>query len=321
MIISKELCQYEVTSKMYVFQQYLLQVHNKLPLINRAHLFHRDYGVKPADLHQFYLIQQAVASAVIDGIKAPWAAQHKQSMMSRVAVAPTSLPSSFLTFDTLLYFANVYVGPSSVLKSGINRLNDILRECLTVQQWPEDSFVAMLDPIKKCHMLITDFASITEQKALIPTMRSILTTISTRIYDPMEMGQDGITTAHVARENLQKAYNKLIDSGDTITWLKIESLAQQHLMPARIYSSSVPSETSIPPAYPGASSPQGYQAHAMYELVPNQPGGSSSRSGGVAISQPYMTPIKDSALPHPNGGRGRGRGGCHQLKHLGNLTP
>ena len=312
-IISKELCQHEVTAKMYVFQQYLLQVHNKLPLINRAHLFHRDYGVKPADLDQFFLIQQAVATAVIDGIKAPWAAQHKQSMMSRVAVSPTSLPSGFLTFDTLLYLANVYVGPLSVLKSGINRLNDILRESLTVQQWPEDSFVSMLDPIKKGHMLITDFASITEQKALIPSMYSILTTISTRLYDPIAMGHDGITTAHVARENLQKAYTKLIESGEIITWLKIESLAQQHLMPARIYSSAMPSESSIPLAYPGASAPQGYQAHAVYELVPNDAGGgSSSRSGGVAISQPYMTPIKDrnSSYTHGRGGsKGKGKGG------------
>ena len=312
MIISKELCQYEMTSKMYVFQQYLLEVHNKLPLINRAHLFHRDYGVKPDDLHQFYLIQQAVATAVIDGIKAPWAAQHKQSMMALVAVPPTSLPKGFLTFDVLLYLANVYIGPSSVLKSGINKLNDILRDSLTVQQWPEDSFVSMLDPIKKCYMLINDFAFITEQKALIPPMSSILTTISIRIYDAMDMGHDGITTAHLARQNLQQAYNKLIESGETITWMKIESLAQQHLIPARIYSSTLPSETSMPPAYPGASAPQGLQAHAMYELVPNTAGGgSSSRSGGVAISQPYITPIKDrnDSYARARGGKGKGKGG------------
>ena len=305
MVISEELCRYEVTAKMYVFQQYLLQVHSKLPLINRTHLFHRDYNVKPADLDQFYLIQQAVATSVIDGIKAPWAAQHKQSLMSRVAVTPACLPKGFLTFDSLHYLANVYIGPESVLKSGINKLNDILREALQVKQWPEDSFVSMLDPIKKCHMLITDFASITDQKALIPSMHSILTTISNRIYDPFEMGQDGITTAHRAREELQKGYTKLIESGENITWLKIESLAQQHLMPARIYSSALPTESSIPLAYPGAYAPQGFQAHAMYELVPRD-AGAGSRSGGVAISQPYMTPVQRGGRPDSGSRRARG---------------
>jgi hypothetical protein len=156
-------------------------------------------------------------------------------------------------------------------------------------------------------MLIVDFASITNQQALVPSMESILTTISNRIYDPVDMGMDGITTAHRAREKLQEDFNKLITSKETITWLKIESLAQKHLMAARIYSAPTPAEATIAPAYPGAPATQGFQAHAMYELVPNAADAGRS-SGGVATAQPYMTPRKSSALTDHSQGKG-GKGG------------
>ena len=102
----------------------------------------------------FSKLQQAAAGRIIKCVRSSWIAPHLPHINRMVSAPPSTLESSYLVFDVLCHMANLYIGPIKILQSGVSAIQDVLQQSLLQTQWPGDSFVNYIDPIKTCYQLL-----------------------------------------------------------------------------------------------------------------------------------------------------------------------
>ena len=300
-----QIAESEVPCRMFLFQDWLRQVYYALPQQHRTSLFHRNYNITQAQYQQVMMIQEAAASRIVECITSSWAAQHRPNWMAKISIGPSSMTSPFKVFDLVSQICTAYIGPPGILAQGASLTQDILQASLQAREWPNESFVEWIKPMKIAHQMLEDFAPMTGQPGLTYPLNVVLTQISNRIYEPIRLKNKVKTTGDDSKKDLQLAYRSLLSNQNyTVTWEEIDALAQHHLMESAIYSAIGKPLTTQ--AYPGGPNvqPYGYAALASpaFTLVP---GGTGGAAGGTGA--PYMVPAH-SPKRQKTGGKG-GKGG------------
>ena len=153
----------EIPCRMFIFQDYLRKLYYALPLQHRTPLFHRNYQVGAAQQQYFNIIQEATASRIVDCLKSEWASQHKPNWMAKLSVAPPSPAFSFKVFDLVMQICTAYIGPPTIISQGVSLTQDILQTAMQNRDWPNESFVEWISPVKISHQMLEDFAPMTGQ--------------------------------------------------------------------------------------------------------------------------------------------------------------